>query len=89
MRRLMFSIQLLPVLVFAADNPFEGTWKIDLNTAQFPDRPSANAPTFTFKSTPNGLMYSDSSSGESYDVRFDGKEYPIKGPRGGTVSVIV
>jgi pimeloyl-ACP methyl ester carboxylesterase len=73
---------------FAADSPFDGTWKIDLATAQFPAKPSANAPTFTFKSTPDGLVYSDSSSGESFDVRFDGKEYPVKGGRGGVISVI-
>jgi hypothetical protein len=87
MRRLMFSILLLPVLALAADSPFDGTWKIDLNTTQFADKSSANAPTFTFKSTPNGLMYSDPSSGESFDVKFDGKDYPVQGPRGGTVSV--
>src|SRR5512134_1493227 len=87
-RRLIWGILLLPVLAFAADSPFDGTWKIDINTTQSPDKPSANAPTFTFKSTPDGLMYSDSSSGESFDVKFDGKEYPVKGPRGGTVSVV-
>ena len=27
MRRIMFLILLLPVLAFAAENPFEGTWK--------------------------------------------------------------
>jgi hypothetical protein len=91
MRRLIFAILLLPILAFAADSPFDGTWKIDLSTTKSPDKSieaSANAHTFTFKSTPDGLIYSDSSSGESFDAKFDGKDYPVKGPRGGTTSVI-
>jgi hypothetical protein len=89
-RRLIFAILLLPILAFTADSPFEGTWRIDLSTTQSPNmssRASANLQTFTFKSTPGGLMYSDSSSGESFDAKFDGKDYPVKGPRGGTISI--
>ncbi len=43
--------------------------------------------TFTFKSTEDGLSMS-TPTGESYDAKFDGKDYPVKGDRaGGTVSV--
>lgn len=41
----------------------------------------------TFKSTENGLSMS-TPTGESYDAKFDGKDYPVKGDRaGGTVSL--
>lgn len=34
--------------------------------------------TFTYKSSPNGLMIS-TPEGRSFDAKFDGKDYPIKG----------
>ena len=32
-------------------------------------------------------MYSDASSGVSYDAKFDSKEYPFKGVSGGVISL--
>jgi hypothetical protein len=40
--------------------------------------------TMTFKSTTDGLSMS-SPTGESYDAKFDGKDYPVKGDRGGSM----
>ena len=41
----------------------------------------------TFKRSPDGLSMSN-PTGESYDAKFDGKDYPVKGDRaGGTVSL--
>lgn len=43
--------------------------------------------TVTFKSTADGLSM-ETPTGESYDAKFDGKDYPVKGDRaGGTVSL--
>ncbi len=43
--------------------------------------------TVTFKSSKDGLMMS-APTGESYDAKFDGKDYPVKADRaGGTVSL--
>lgn len=39
----------------------------------------------TLKSTPDGLSMDLPYYGESYQARFDGKEYPVKGEEGGTV----
>jgi hypothetical protein len=205
MKKSLFAILLLPILAWAAQSPFDGTWKVDLNTAQFPEKPqvivlqngtfqcstcdpkinvkadgtdqpiqgsteidrlavkvvdnktvettskkgarvvesskttasadgktvtaeftfypeaskqpvtgketlirvaagpsgshaisgswriqkvseSESALTFTYKSSPDGLMMSD-PIGESYDAKFDGKDYPIKGATGYTVSL--
>ena len=43
---------------------------------QWPDR--------HLQSTPNGMKYSD-NNGQSYDVKFDGKDYPIQGDPGQTM----
>ena len=64
----------------SGSHSISGSWRIQEWEA------SENALTFTYKSTPNGLMYSD-SIGSSFDAKFDGKEYPIKGSRPGFISV--
>jgi hypothetical protein len=43
--------------------------------------------TMTFKSTPDGLSLDLPFYRESYEAKFDGKEYPVKGEAGGTVSL--
>jgi hypothetical protein len=42
--------------------------------------------TVTYKSSPDGLMMT-TISGQSFDAKFDGKDYPIKGTTGRTVSL--
>ena len=37
--KLFLSILLLPIAAWAAQNPFDGTWKIDLSSVQFPAKP--------------------------------------------------
>lgn len=64
----------------SGSHAISGSWRIKKWEA------SKNALTFTYKSTPDGLIYSD-SIGSSFDVKFDGKEYPIKGSRPGFISV--
>lgn len=43
--------------------------------------------TMTLKSTPDGLSMDLPFYHESYEAKFDGKEYPVKGEATGTVSV--
>jgi hypothetical protein len=69
--------------VRVADGPsgshaLSGSWR-----TQKADAVSDNALTFTYKSTPNGMM-SSSPTGQSYDAKFGGKDYPVKGDVGGT-----
>jgi hypothetical protein len=64
-----------------------GTWRRQNVDLSGNGRQPANAPTITFKSTPDGLISSGSLVGRS-DVRVDGKDYP--GPAaisGATVSL--
>jgi len=63
-------------------NVISGSWQ-----AQKVEVTSENGITVTYHSTPGGLLASN-PSGEGYDAKFDGKEYPIKGdPSHGTVSL--
>ena len=43
--------------------------------------------TFTYKTSADGISMS-SPTGESYDAKFDGKDYPIKGDRGGSTVMV-
>lgn len=52
----------------AGSHAISGTWRLQESVA-----PAA----ITCKSSPNGLMMS--VFGESYDVKVDGKDYPVKG----------
>jgi hypothetical protein len=48
---------------------------------------SENALTVTYKSSADGLMMSR-QTGDSYDAKFDGKDYPLKGaPAGYAISL--
>jgi hypothetical protein len=56
-----------------------GSWRTaKVNTV------SNNGLTVTFQGTADGLKMSD-PNGNSYDAKFDGKDYPIKGDPGGTM----
>ena len=59
-----------------------GSWRIKKL-----DQISENALTWTYTSTTDGLAMR-AQTGESYDAKFDGKEYPVKGDRSGaTISI--
>jgi len=66
----------------AGSHAYSGSWRTQkINEA------SENALTSTYKSSPDGLMMS-SQTGESFEAKFDGKDYPIKGGTAGrTVSL--
>jgi hypothetical protein len=38
MKRLLLFLVLLPILAWAAQGPFDGTWKVDINKVQFPEK---------------------------------------------------
>jgi hypothetical protein len=56
--------------VLAADNPFTGTWKLDLSRSHF------TGDTFTYSKAANGMMHYNDGSTTSFDFGTDGKEYP-------------
>jgi hypothetical protein len=63
----------------AASHAISGSWRTEKMT-----NISSNGITVTLQSTPNGLKTSD-NNGQSYDVKFDGKDYPIQGDPGNTM----
>jgi len=64
------SIRVAPGPV--GSHAISGAWRIQKETA------SENALTFTVTSSADGMMLS-MPTGESFDAKFDGKDYPMKG----------
>jgi hypothetical protein len=63
----------------AGSHALSGSWR-GTKVAEFSD----SGLTVTFRSTADGLSMS-APTGEGYTAKFDGKDYPIKGDRGGSV----
>jgi len=63
----------------AGSHAISGSWRTEKMANM-----SSNGLTATLQSTPNGMKYSD-NNGQSYDVKFDGKDYPIQGDPGQTM----
>ncbi len=63
----------------AGAHPLSGAWR----TAKV-DSVSNNGLTVTYQGTADGLKMSD-PNGNSYDAKFDGKDYPIQGDPGKTM----
>ncbi len=60
----------------AGAHAISGSWRVaKVNVSE-------NALTITLKGTADGLSMS-APTGESYDAKFDGKDYPVKGDRAG------
>ncbi len=66
----------------AGTNAVSGSWK----TEKF-DQVSDNGLTFTYAMTGDGVNYK-AKTGESYNAKFDGKDYPFNGDPG-TTSVVL
>jgi hypothetical protein len=70
MKRLLLSLALLSTpVVFAAENPWVGTWKLDTSKSHF------TGDTFTYSKNASGMMHYSDGSTVSYDFGIDGKEY--------------
>jgi hypothetical protein len=63
----------------AGSHAISGSWRTEKMANM-----SSNGLTITLQSTPNGMKMSD-NNGQSYDVKFDGKFYPIQGDPGNTM----
>ncbi len=63
-------IVLSAVTVFAADNPWVGTWKLNIEKSNF------TGDTFTYSKSENGLYHFSDGSTSNFDFGIDGKEYP-------------
>ncbi len=61
-------------VAFAEENPWVGTWKLDMAKSHFIGY------TFTYSQTPDGMLhYSEGPAATTTSFRIDGKEYPTGG----------
>lgn len=63
------SLLALPGAVYAADSPWNGTWKLDAAKSHFTGQ------TFTYSERPGGMLHYEDGSTASFDFGLDGKEY--------------
>ncbi len=74
MKKLLFvglAILLLMPVVGSAQNAFDGTWKIDVNNAQFPKKPDVYL-------LQNGV-YQCKTCVPPVEVKADGEDHPVSG----------
>ncbi len=71
----MFALLLLllPIVAFAAQSPFDGTWKFDLNTLQVQEKPQVLL-------LQNGT-FQCSACDPKINIKADGTDQPIKGSK--------
>jgi hypothetical protein len=72
MKKLLFMLFLLPVFGWA-QSPFDGTWKIDLNTAKFPEKPEVWV-------LQNGT-YQEDTSVPKVNIKADGADQVVAGAK--------
>ena len=83
--RLLFVILTLSLAVFAAENPFSGTWKLNLAKSKLPP-PALQNDIAKVDADDNGLKLSEDITDDkgqplkiSVEAKFDGKDYPVTG----------
>lgn len=89
MKRILFVLSLLVFCcssLFAQNNPFEGTWKLNLSKSKFEPGPAPKSLTRTIVAQSEGAKYTfDGIAADgkpisySFTVKYDGKDYPVSG----------
>jgi hypothetical protein len=94
---LLLAVCGLVGLLWAADNPFVGTWKANLSKSKSASPVTVKSEIVTIEPIENGLKITDDSitaQGKTekivYSSKFDSKDYPVTGgtvPPGGTYAL--
>lgn len=89
MKRVLFVLSLLVLAsgsLLAQDNPFVGTWKLNVAKSKFEPGPAPKSQTRTIVAQGDGAKYTfDGVTADgkpfsySFTVKYDGKDYPITG----------
>ncbi len=89
MKRVLFVLSLLvlsSVPLLAQDNPFVGTWKLNLTKSKFEPGPAPKSLTRTIVAQGDGAKYTfDGVAADGkpisygFTVKYDGKDYPVMG----------
>ena len=91
--RLVAVLLSLSVCMFAAESPFNGTWKFNPskghNTPPIPKSDVAHiqADAETFKFSDESVDADGKEAKVSYEAKYDGRDYPIVGDPDATVSI--
>ena len=85
----VFVVLSLATVALAADDPFVGTWKLNLAKSKFSPGPPPKTSTITFETQGKGFKFvGDGVNAEGKaihqegSVKFDGKDYPVTGAGG-------
>jgi len=86
------------VVLLAQDNPFIGSWKLNIAKSKYSSGPAPQSQTQTYQAHGDGMKVSlegiaadGSRTAWSYTANFDGKDYPISGtgaPNGADIVAI-
>jgi hypothetical protein len=83
--RMVLMIVALSIVLFAADSPFSGTWKLNIAKSKMAP-PSPQAETVRVDADDKGIKVSEDitdAKGQpikvSYEAKFDGKDDPVTG----------
>lgn len=89
MKRVLFVLSLLVLCsspLFAQNNPFVGTWKLNLSKSKFDPGPAPKSQTRTVVAQGDGAKYTfDGVAADGkpfsygFTVKYDGKDYPVTG----------
>lgn len=91
--RLVAALVSLSVCMFAAESPFSGTWKFNPSKGHnIPPIPKSDvakiqADAETFKFNDDTVDADGKETTVSYEAKYDGRDYPIVGNPGATVSL--
>ena len=85
-------------VLLAQDNPFIGTWKLNIAKSKYSSGPAPRSQTQTYETHGNGMKVSSEGTAAdgsriawSYTANFDGMDYPISGtgaPNGADIVAI-
>jgi len=83
--RVLFTVLALSMALLAADNPFSGTWKLNVAKSKLPP-PAMKSETASIVADDNNFQMKDEfvdDKGQSmtvtYNAKYDGKDYPVAG----------
>jgi hypothetical protein len=89
MKRMLFVaffLALASVPALAQDNPFVGTWKLNIAKSKFDPGPAPKSLTRTVEAQGDNVKYSfegvaadDTPISYNFTVKYDGKDYPVTG----------
>jgi hypothetical protein len=88
MARITLSVLCLASSLFAADSPFTGTWKLNVEKSKFNQRPGPQTLTMVIKADENssevkqeGTAADGSPLARSFSVKLDGTPAPVTGSK--------